>query len=339
MRVESTATSLSWIPSEAVAGLSRAAFDLGVVHYDEPPPGTLGDLEELRRADRFRFANRLHAWAEFDGDRPAAFAQSGGVVMGSTIVRVASLGVRFAAVAMPELRPSPEVGDGWVRFRQTCGGRAGIPGPRRVRRAPYLSLHPPLVWTTLTLTLHADGRTEVHLPGASPFPRHWVYGPDGDLVLKAGLTDFVQWMGQPSHRTTPWGDEDSPAVVTAAETALERELSRLLMGAAPVVRRLAAGDVLAHQGAPGDSLFLLLDGVLAVDVDGQVLAEIGPGAVLGERARLEGGPRTATLTAVTPVRVAEAPAHVIDLDALTQLAAGHHREDAPTTESAPRASR
>jgi hypothetical protein len=337
MRVESRTTSLSWIPSEAVTGLSRTAFDTGVVHYDEPPPDALGDLEELRRADRFRFANRLQAWADFDGSRPVAYGQSGGVVMGSTTVRVASLGATFAAIAMPDLRPDPEVGESWVRFRQTCGGRTAIPGPRKISRPPYVRLQPPLVWSTLSLTLHADGHADVDLPGASPFPRHWVYGPDDELVLKSGLTDFVAWMSQPSHSNTPWGAEDSPVVVTAAETALERELSRLLMGATPTIRRLPAGEVLTRQGSPGDALFLLLDGVLAVDVDGRVLAEIGPGAVLGERALLEGGTRTATLTAVTPVRVAVAPARVVDLEALSRLSAGHRREDDTADERASRA--
>jgi hypothetical protein len=259
--------------------------------------------------------------------------------MGSTTVRVASLGATFAAVAMPDLRPAPEVGDGWVRFRQTCGGRTAVPMPRSIRRPPYVRLQSPLVWTTLDLTLHADGRADLQLVGASPFPRHWVYGSDGELVLKAGLTDFAGWTRQPSHRATPWGDEDSPVVVTAAETALERELSGLLMGAAPTIRTLTPGDVLTRQGSPGDALFLLLDGVLAVDVDGRALAEIGPGAVLGERALLEGGTRTATLTAVTPVRVATAPARVVDLEALARLSAGHRREDGAAPEPAPQAAR
>ena len=328
MRIESSATTLSWIPSEAVPGLARTVFDSGVAHYDEPPPATLGELEELRLADRFRFANRLQAWAEFDGTRPVDFGQSGGGLMGSTTIRIASLGATFAAVGMPDLRPAPEVGDGWVRFRQTCGGRTALPGPRSIRRPPYVRLQAPLVWTTLSLTLHADGRAEVDLPGASPFPRHWVYGPDGELLLKSGVTDFATWMAQPSHRNTPWGEEDSPAVVTAVETALERELSAVLMGSRPRIRRFDAGEVLAQQGSAGDALYLLLDGVVGVAVDGEPLAEVGPGAVLGERALLEGGVRTATLTAVTAIRVAEARADVVDLDALARLSAGHHREDA-----------
>ena len=37
-------------------------------------------------------------------------------------------------------------------------------------------------------------------------------------------------------------------------------------------------------------------------MNGDVVAEIGPGALLGERALLEGGKRTATLWAATPMR-------------------------------------
>jgi len=52
------------------------------------------------------------------------------------------------------------------------------------------------------------------------------------------------------------------------------------------------------------------------------------GAVLGERALLEGGTRTATLSAVTPIRVAVAAADAVDRAALAELAAGHRREEA-----------
>jgi CRP-like cAMP-binding protein len=102
-------------------------------------------------------------------------------------------------------------------------------------------------------------------------------------------------------------------------------------GQRPEIRRLAAGDTLTRQGEPGDELFLVLDGVLSVDVDGRELAQVGPGAVLGERALLEGGRRTSTLTAVTPVRVAVAAKHQIDVDRLTELSGGHRREEAVVT--------
>jgi hypothetical protein len=328
-RVSAHATSLSWIPSEAVEGMMKGAFATGVSHYDAPPPSRITDLEALRDADAFRFANRLTAWADFDGDRVVGWDQDGGVVMGATTVKMAGVGVTFAAVTMPDLRPAPEIGDGWVRFTQTCGGRTALPLPRRISKAPFLRLQSPLVWTTLQLTLHADGRHDVELVGASPFPRHWVYDDEDAIALKAGVADWATWLGQPSWQATPWGDQDSPVVVAQAESELERQLSGLLMHGAhkPKVRTVAAGDALLEQGEWSKELFLVLDGMLAVTVDGKELGVVGPGAVLGERAILENTRRTATLTAMTQVRVAAAPAEAIDREALTRLADLHRREE------------
>ena len=75
MRIESSVTSLSWIPSEAVKGMTRLPFDMGVAHYDPPPPDVLEDLEALRKADRFRFANALRAWIEVEDGRVVARAR------------------------------------------------------------------------------------------------------------------------------------------------------------------------------------------------------------------------------------------------------------------------
>jgi CRP-like cAMP-binding protein len=85
--------------------------------------------------------------------------------------------------------------------------------------------------------------------------------------------------------------------------------------------------VLVEQGSSSDDLFLLLNGVLVVEVDDEKLAELGPGAVVGERAVLEGGTRTATLRAVTECKVAVAPSDQIDVDKLAALASGHRREE------------
>ena len=56
MRYESSVTSISWIPSEAIPGITKMPFEVGLTHYDEPPPDQIDDLEALRVADRFRFA-------------------------------------------------------------------------------------------------------------------------------------------------------------------------------------------------------------------------------------------------------------------------------------------
>jgi hypothetical protein len=157
----------------------------------------------------------------------------------------------------------------------------------------------PTVWTTLALTIHADGSAEHEVVGASPFPRHWVYDGSGRLVEKSGLIDFARWRSA-SSRHTPWGDEESPALMTEVETALERELSRLIIDARPSFRALKQGATLVRQGEPGRELFLLFEGVMAVEVDGEVVTEVGPGAILGEMALLQ---HDVMLVSVVPARV------------------------------------
>lgn len=331
MRITSSVTSLSWIPSEAISGLTKVPFETGITHYDMPPPDTLDDLEALRQSDRFRFANELRAWIEVEDGRIVGHGYDGGGRMGVTKVRMAGREVTFTAFALPDLQAEAEVGDGWVRFVQTAGGRTGVPAPRRVARAPFVQWDAPLVWTTLALTIHADGRSEHEVVGASSFPRNWIYDADGRVVAKSGLMDFKQWYRRAFGKHSPWGDEDSPALVTAVETALERELSATIMrgGATPAIRKVKAGRELVTQGDEGDEIYLLLDGVLTVEVDGEALAQIGPGAVLGERAVLEGGVRTSTLRADTPCKVAVAAGDQLDRAALAEISTGHRREDDP----------
>lgn len=330
MRYESCVTSLSWIPSEAVTGATRTAFDSGFTHYDDPPPAELGDIEELRAGDRFRFANVLRAWIEVDDSgRITGGGYDGSGIMGATTLRLGGLSHTFQAVPLPDMQRTPEQGEGWMRFVQTTGGRTAIPAPRPVRRRPFIQWQAPLVWTTLSLTLHADGRAEYAVTGASRFPRHWIYDADGRLAHKSGLTDYANWTRVSFGRHTPWGDEDSPALVTAVETALEQALSvQLMHGAAkPRITQLQAGDELVRQGDFGQDIYLVLDGVIRVERDGTRLAEYGPGAMLGERAALEGGTRTSTLVAVTRCRVASVPAVQLSRSDLTELSTGHRREE------------
>jgi hypothetical protein len=328
VRIESTVTSVSWIPSEAVTGMTRLPFDMGAMHYDDPPPDHIVDLDSLRVADGFRFANRLSAWIEVEDGVITAHGQSGGGLMGSTTVRV-GLPVTFAAVGFPDLQPEPVVEGDRVRFKQTAGGRPAIPAPRHVNRPPFVQVKGPTVWTTLELVLGADGSSTFELAGASGFPRHWVYDADGKLAAKAGLADFKDWYRHAFGMHTPWGGEDSEAIMTAVESQLERELSTAIMrgGAKPQIRKVAKGATLVEQGDPGDEVYLLLNGVLSVEVDGRALAELGPGAILGERAVVEHGQRTSTLRALTDCKVAVVRGDQLDRDALSDVSKDHRRED------------
>jgi hypothetical protein len=326
VRIDGSVTSLSWIPSESIQGATRVAFDGGFTHYDRPPPDEIDDLEGLQKSDRFRFANLLSAWAEFDrSGRVTDCGYSGGGLMGSTTVALGGLHHQFTAVALPDLQISVEKGKGWARFIQTTGGRTGLPAPRRVRRPPYIQWQAPLCWSTLSLTLHTAEAPEFELIGASHFPRHWIYDHKGRVTAKTGLVDFDYWYRNSFGERTPWGDQESQALVTAAETALERRLSVDLMrrGRERTFLSVDAGEALVAEGEQSTDVFLVLDGVIRIERGGQPLVEYGPGAVLGERSGLQDGRRTSTLVAVTPCRIAAVPYAVMNPDRLRDLSTTH----------------
>lgn len=329
MRVESSVTSVSWIPSEAVRGMLKTAFKLGVAHYDEPPPDVLADLEALRAADRFRFANELRAWIDVVDGKIVDRGYSGRGHIGATTLRLGPGDLTVQGVSLPDIQAEPQRGETWVRFVQTAGGRTGVATPRRVLRRPFVQLSAPLAWTTLGLTIRVDGSSEHEVIGASPFPRHWIYDHAGKVVAKTGVIEFRSWLRKPFSKKTPWGAANSPALVTEVESALEREMSRrILRGDTKAkIRTIKKGATLVEQGQPGDELFVLLDGLLSIEVDGKPLGEVGPGAVVGVRALLEGGARTSTLRAATPCKVAGARGDQIDAAALKEIARGQRREE------------
>jgi hypothetical protein len=330
MRIEKSVTAITWIPSEAIEGMPKMPFELGITHYDDPPPDRIaeGDLEALRDADRFREANQLRAWIDVEDGKIVDAGYSGGALVGTTHLKIGPKTIGFAGVKYPLLQAEPEIGPDWVKFVQTAGGRMGLPAPRRVRGKPFFQFSSASAWTTLQLIIYSDGTSKHKLVGASPFPRHWIYDAEGKLVEKTGTIDFERWWRESYGPNMPWGGEDSPAVVTAAESQLERELSRLVMHDPKTLarRELAEGETLVEQGEPGSELYLVLDGMLHVEVDGETVAEVGPGAIVGVRAALEGGVRTATLRAATPCRIVVLPRSELDQAEMAAVAAGQRRE-------------
>jgi hypothetical protein len=324
VRIESSVTSITWIPSEAIEGMPKLPFELGIAHYDEPPHDRLLDLDAMHENDLFREANELKAWIEVEDDgKVTGHGYTGGGRIGVTRLKLGRREIAFPAVQYPLIQVEPEVGNGSVKFTQSAGGHMGLPAPRRVKGKPFMRIASASAWTTLELTINADGSSEGKLIGASPFPRHWLYDADGVLTEKSGAIDFEKWYRESHGKNTPWGEEDSPALATAVESELERELSASIMRSdAKLERRsLKEGETLVQQGDEGQELFLLLDGVVVIKVDGEEVAELGPGALLGEMALLEGGKRTATVEARTPTRVVVVPPDAVDQSALEELAA------------------
>jgi CRP-like cAMP-binding protein len=66
---------------------------------------------------------------------------------------------------------------------------------------------------------------------------------------------------------------------------------------------LREGTVLIREGRPGREFFVLIDGTAVVTKQGKKIAELGPGDWLGEIALITDSPRTATVTATSPLDV------------------------------------
>jgi hypothetical protein len=81
--VKSSCMAVSWIPSEAIEGLMRLPMDIGIGHYDAPPPDHIDDIAEFVDEGLCRFANRLEAWVEIEDGKIVAGRCSGTGLVGA----------------------------------------------------------------------------------------------------------------------------------------------------------------------------------------------------------------------------------------------------------------
>ena len=72
------------------------------------------------------------------------------------------------------------------------------------------------------------------------------------------------------------------------------------------------GHVMCREGKPGNEFFVIAAGRAEATLRGDHLAYLGPGAFFGEMSLLDRGPRSATVTATTPM-------HLLVLDARSFL--------------------
>ena len=92
--------------------------------------------------------------------------------------------------------------------------------------------------------------------------------------------------------------------VDLAEIAIFSELSKRELKA---VSRLMTGltikegATLTRQGEPGQEFMIISSGTAMVEIDGQTVAHLAAGEFLGELAVISGTPRTATVTATSPM--------------------------------------
>ena len=288
-RFESSVTAISWIPSEAITGRRRSRSRLGVTHYDDPPPDRLDDLEELRTSDRFREANELRAFIEVEDGRIVERRPSrSGPHRGDDGPGRAGRACGSRRSTSPTSSPSPGERDiGPVRpDRRRPDGPADAPArpPQAVRAVLAVDRV-----DDARPDLNADGTSSHELVGASPFPRHWIYDDTGRLVEKSGH-GRLQRRGSTTRSAI--GRRGARRTRRRSSPASSRRSSGRCRGA--IMRggrsrrsaRSPPGERSSSRARPGTDVFLILDGIFVVEVDDEAVAEIGPGAVVGERAAL-----------------------------------------------------
>ncbi|MFV2072846.1 MAG: cyclic nucleotide-binding domain-containing protein [Thermoanaerobaculales bacterium] len=143
----------------------------------------------------------------------------------------------------------------------------------------------------------------------------------------ARLIEEDQQSRRPARRRpeTNRSAEDDTCETTDEEAAIDQEVKELHASTlfssfdretlkeiidSTLLRSFCEGDIVVTEGEPGSSLFLIVTGGVKVftrtDDGGHLpLAELGPGDFFGEVSLLTGKPRTATITAHTPVTAIE----------------------------------
>jgi CRP-like cAMP-binding protein len=94
---------------------------------------------------------------------------------------------------------------------------------------------------------------------------------------------------------------DNLATVPLFAACSKKELQAVAKASDEV--ELPAGRDLCEQGAIGREAFVIMEGEAVVRRNGRKVATLGPGDCFGELALLDHGPRTATVTAATDMRV------------------------------------
>ena len=150
--------------------------------------------------------------------------------------------------------------------------------------------------------LSLDGRNGAAMLAYGAFadraPRPWF--PDVDRAM-----EFVERAASASAGAAP--DAEIPLAELSLRAGLD-DAGLAVLAAALERHALSAGAVLFREGEAGDRMYVLARGLVTITIrrfggdEGRIVT-IAPGAVIGEAAFLDGGPRAGTATVIEPAVV------------------------------------
>lgn len=73
--------------------------------------------------------------------------------------------------------------------------------------------------------------------------------------------------------------------------------------------QIAPGEVIYREADAGDRMYGIVEGRVELRCDDVVVGELGPGDIFGERAIIDGAPRSRTAVAITDATVAAIDRH------------------------------
>ncbi|MFT3700232.1 MAG: cyclic nucleotide-binding domain-containing protein [Kofleriaceae bacterium] len=145
-----------------------------------------------------------------------------------------------------------------------------------------------------------------------------VEAADVDEISELELED-IEEIPLPAPRVL--GQQAAEALAaTPLFSGLSQEALEALVAELQLVQ-LSDGEVLFHEGDPGDALYVIVEGEVAVQAEGPPrveMARLGPGSFIGEVALMTDQPRSATVTAIDTAELLR-----IDRKILSKVLANH----------------
>ena len=290
-------------------------------------------LDTMHRADLFREANELHGWIEVEDGKITDYGQTGRGRIGITRLKLGPKEIAVPAVAMPTLQ-NAEVGDGWVRFTQTAGGRTGTPAPQKRARQAVL---PDQLGDRVDDARADDSRRRHHRARARrrepvPAPLDLRQGRRA-CPERAARSTSTSGTARRTSRTRRGANEDSPAVVTAVESAAGARALEWRSWAATA----AAPTSVSTQATSSSSRAGTSDGFSAASscstacsrwlstVRWSVSSAQARSSASARRSRM--GLERRRSARRRPAKVVGIPGEELNREALEEVAAGHRRED------------